>query len=392
MAVKVREKVKGSGEWWLFIDYKGKRKARKFGRDKRKATDAAEKIKAKLVLGDFGLLDSKDQKTATFGEYAHNWISVVVPATCKPSTVSSYKGLLDNHILPLFGSKPANEINRLMVKNFLMEKYKSGQASSTVGHMKSAISGVLNLAVDDETIPANPTHRIGKIFRVKHIQDNINPLNREELSILLETFATHFPKHYPLALLLARTGLRFGEALALKWTDIDFHGRFINVERGFSRGKIETPKSGKSRRVDMSKQLANVLSELKHSRKIETIKKGWKKMPEWVFVSSLGTSLDINNWRRRIFDKVIEKAGLRKVRIHDLRHTFASLLIQAGESLVYVRDQLGHHSIRVTVDIYGHLAPGGNKEAVDRLDDPGFSATIRNPSATNGKRVPALTP
>ena len=391
MGVKVRERPKGSGDWWVFIDHQGDRKAKKIGRDKRLAVDVAKKIEAKLILGEMNL-DKPDNKAPKFVEYATTWIDVTVPATCKPSTVSSYKGLLDNHILSLFGPKPVNEINRLMVKNFLMGKYKSGHASSTVGHMKSAISGVLNLAVDDEVIPANPTHRIGKVFRVKHIKDNTNPLDRDELSILLETFAVHFPNHYPLALLLARTGMRLGEAMALKWTDIDFHGRFINVEKGFSRGKIETPKSGKSRRVDMSKQLANILSELKHRRKIETVKKGWKNMPEWVFVSSLGTFLDINNWRRRIFDKALEKAGLRKVRIHDLRHTFASLLIQADESLVYVRDQLGHHSIRVTVDYYGHLAPGGNKAAVDRLDDPGFSATIRNPSATNEKRATALTP
>jgi len=80
--------------------------------------------------------------------------------------------------------------------------------------------------------------------------------------------------------------------------------------------------------------------------------------------------------------KALEKAGLRRIRIHDLRHTYASLLIQAGESLPYVRDQLGDHIISVTVDIYGHLAPQGNKEAVDKLDDLPVNATIRNPSAT----------
>ena len=68
-------------------------------------------------------------------------------------------------------------------------------------------------------------------------------------------------------------------------------------------------------------------------------------------------------------NKALKKAGLRRIRIHDLRHTYASLLIQAGESLAYVRDQLGHHSIKVTVDIYGHLDPEGNKQAVDKLDD-----------------------
>ena len=74
MAVKVREKVKGSGEWWLFIDYKGKRKAKKFGKDKRKALDAAKQIEAKLVLGDFGLLE-KEAPCTLFKEYASTWLN-----------------------------------------------------------------------------------------------------------------------------------------------------------------------------------------------------------------------------------------------------------------------------------------------------------------------------
>jgi integrase len=86
---------------------------------------------------------------------------------------------------------------------------------------------------------------------------------------------------------------------------------------------------------------------------------------------------EYDNCRHRVFYKAIEKAKLRKIRINDIRHTFASLLIQAGESLAYVRDQLGHHSIKVTVDIYGHLVPGANRAAVDRLDDD-QEETIRN--------------
>jgi integrase len=92
-------------------------------------------------------------------------------------------------------------------------------------------------------------------------------------------------------------------------------------------------------------------------------------VPEWVFINAKANPLDKNGWRKRVFYKALEKANLRKIRIHDLMHTYASLLIQANESLAYIRDQLGHHSIKVTVDIYGHLAPGGNKDAVDRLDD-----------------------
>jgi integrase len=112
------------------------------------------------------------------------------------------------------------------------------------------------------------------------------------------------------------------------------------------------------------------MKSLKHQRKLETVRKGWKQVPDWVFVNENGGPVDGANWRKRVFNKALEKAGLREIRVHDLRHTYASLLIQGSESLAYIRDQLGHHSIKVTVDIYGHLAPEGNKEAVDKLDDP----------------------
>ena len=91
-------------------------------------------------------------------------------------------------------------------------------------------------------------------------------------------------------------------------------------------------------------------------------------MPEWVFPSLEGTALEERNVRH-VFTRMLEKAELRQIRVHDLRHTFASLLLQQGESVVYVKEQLGHGSIQITVDTYGHLIPGANRAAVDRLDD-----------------------
>jgi hypothetical protein len=90
---------------------------------------------------------------------------------------------------------------------------------------------------------------------------------------------------------------------------------------------------------------------------------------ELVFLSPDGTILDPDNLYHRYFQPVLIKAGLRKIRLHDLRHTFGSLLIQSGASIVYVKEQMGHSSIQVTVDIYGHLIPGANVSFVDRLDD-----------------------
>ena len=135
----------------------------------------------------------------------------------------------------------------------------------------------------------------------------------------------------------------------------------------------------------MSRQLTETLKALVLERKKETLKQGWEEMPLWVFASETGTMSDGDHMRSRTFYPILKKAGLRHVRLHDLRHTFASLLIQQGAPHAYVKEQMGHHSIQVTVDIYGHLVPGGNRAEVDRLDDAQENApeaTIRNLSAT----------
>ena len=99
-----------------------------------------------------------------------------------------------------------------------------------------------------------------------------------------------------------------------------------------------------------------------------------------VFPSEVGTVLQPENLYHRYFLPILEHAGLRHIRLHDLRHTFGSLLIQSGASLAYVKEQMGHHSIQVTLDVYGHLIPGANRQAVDRLDDmpANLAARVRN--------------
>ena len=113
-----------------------------------------------------------------------------------------------------------------------------------------------------------------------------------------------------------------------------------------------------------------------------------RPLPDLVFSSSVGTTLDDANIRKAVL-AIVKKAEVRRRRslIHVLRHTFGSLLIQQGESLAYVRDQMGHASIQVTVDIYGHLVPGGNRAAVDRLDS---DASRRIPGASDGDSAIAV--
>ena len=129
----------------------------------------------------------------------------------------------------------------------------------------------------------------------------------------------------------------------------------------------------------MSKDLAAVLKSHIAQTKAITLQRGWKNMPPTLFYNQNGGPLDKSNLVKRHFHRCLEKAGLRRLRFHDLRHSFASLHIQHGESIAWVRDQLGHHSIKLTVDVYGHLVPGQNRQAADRLLGTQLSATYPQP-------------
>jgi integrase len=187
----------------------------------------------------------------------------------------------------------------------------------------------------------------------------------------------------PLALFLCaiHTGLRSGELAGLQWGDLDENGKFLVVRRGIVRGKVNPTKSGKVRKVDVSDALMSALLKLRPKRKEALLADGKNELAatSWIFENENGGFQDMKNLKNRHFHKCLEKAGLRRIRFHDLRHTFASLLIQNGEPLAYVKEQLGHSSIKITVDVYGHLVPGANRQAVNRLPSlDGFQAAERN--------------
>lgn len=119
----------------------------------------------------------------------------------------------------------------------------------------------------------------------------------------------------------------------------------------------------------MSPQLAEALTVYKTKCKEKGLALGLGDLPEYVFTNEKGGFIDLSNWRRRIFNKVLEKAKLRKIRIHDARHTYATLRISKGDNIADVSKQLGHYSVRLTTDVYYHWMPGNKKSEVDALDD-----------------------
>jgi integrase len=381
MGVKVRERPKGSGVYWVFIDHKRKRKAKKIGKDKRLAHEVAKKIDAKLILGDIGALQTK-RKIPIFDEAFQIWLSDYIQLTKRKTTHTRYKSLYQNHIKSQIGKVPVNKLKRSHIRNALLNIYKKGLSKSTVSTAKNVISGVIEYVIDDELIKSNPS--LGVLRKLglddRNRQKTIQPMTSDEVSLFLNTCKKYERKWYPLFLSAFRTGMRLGEILGLQWGDVDWHSKYIHVQRSFRQGRITETKTGKTRRVDMSDQLLSELRTLLKNRKEQALKNGCG-VPEGIIFHTNGRYTS-QNTIRNIWKRLLRKASLSDRRLHDIRHSYSSLLLNNGESLAYVKDQLGHSSIQMTVDIYGHLIPGSNRDAVNRLDDMQSSATYTQPLKT----------
>ena len=364
MSVSVREDVKDSGIWYVYITVNGRRRAKKIG-SKRVAKEVAAKIRAKLLLGD---LDLEPKKVFQFKDYGLFWIENYIKPVLRPSTTERYAGILRKYILPVFGEKPLDKISRGDVKFFLLHLHKDGTSRSTLALCRDVLSGIMIQAIDDEFISSNPVTGVLKQLKlVRKPKISVEPMNFEEVNLFLSTCQQLQPWHYPLFLTAFRTGMRMGELLGLEWRDVDFNGHFIIVKRSFKRLKVQGTKTDKDRRVDMSNQLHDELNRLHNQRLQEALAKGHDYPNNICFHHKDGGHLS-QNTIRGCYKRLLDKAGIRELRFHDIRHTFASLLLTNGESLTYVKEQLGHSSIQTTVDIYGHLIPGSNREAVNRLD------------------------
>jgi integrase len=232
---------------------------------------------------------------------------------------------------------------------------------------------MLRAAVDDGVLLSNPAEKLGRQLRLVASkatrQEEIKAMTREQRRAFLDAAAQEPLRYHALLFTLAGTGMRLGECLGLEPEDIHQATQQIRVARPWLDGEVTTPKSGHGRTIDISRKLSEVLSRWDLERKTEKLRRGWAEMPRWLYYSYAGTPLDDSNVRK-VMTRVLKRAKLPvHFTPHCLRHTYASLMLQQGESPAYVQRQLGHASIQLTVDTYGKWLPMGSKGAVDRLDE-----------------------
>jgi integrase len=384
MAVKVREKVKGSGDWWLFIDHKGKRKAKKVG---SREDAEAQKEKLEEILKDGPLTIRTRGDTKTFRQYATDWLKTHVKNNLTPATYRDYSYMLEQFILPELGSVPIAEVRREEIKalcfRILGMKFHKGYdkkgkkiyrqySKSTAHHVVRIISAILGAAKEERIIQTNEAENPGKFITLPRPGESARILTLDEADALLTSTLTHFPDDYPLLFTLLRSGLRNGEVRGLQWNDVDEIEQVLLVRRAWSKKNLSTPKSGKPRKVHMGDRLKSVLQF--HRAKVEerAAKKGKEVNPDdWIFTAPKKWGEPLYETAiNQVLNRCLKKAGLPHIRVHDLRHTVASWRIARGTPVAYVKDLLGHSTIKLTVDTYGHEVQSADRAYVNGLDAP----------------------
>lgn len=277
-------------------------------------------------------------------------------------TISEYKRYARNDIGPALGAIPLGKLTREDVAGWINTMHAAGAAGGTIQNKSGFLSGALKRAAEGGHIPGNPCDGI-RLPRTEEKERVF--LTRDEFRVLRDSFSDHYR---PLVEFLVASGCRASEALALKPSDVDREKCTVRIVRAWKRAgsgyEIGAPKTRKSlRTVNVPK---GVLDQLDYSG-------------EWLFTGTNGGPIRLYSWRSNVWYKSLTKARtkdandpnkpvlLKKPCIHDLRHTCASWLIQAGVPLPVIQAHLGHESIKTTVDRYGHLDRSSHEVASEAM-------------------------
>ncbi len=303
----------------------------------------------------------------TLAEYAHHWLRTRVDL--RKSTRRIYEGNLRLHILAKVGDielgpMALGAITTEALRHWIAELSANEERNlspTTVNQVYRTLNAMLRAAVEDERLAKNP---LGPIKPPKPLRVPMRFLTQAEVEDLADTIN---PSYRAFVLVGAYCGLRLGELAGLRWSDVDMLQRRITVENqlGTDEQQLAPLKTTASyRTIVMPRFVADVLGV--HARFGATPSPS--ERGAFVFASPGGTPLQIHNFRHRVWQPAVRKAGFTGLRVHDLRHTCASLAIAAGADVKVLQDMLGHASAAMTLDQYGKLMPGRSEQVADRLD------------------------
>jgi integrase len=311
----------------------------------------------------------------TFVEYALEWIEHYNGRTSRgirDATKADYRARLQEAIA-FFGRMQLAAIEPGDVKRYAHHVAGRGLAPNTVRLVLAPVKALFATALEDGLIRSNPTAGVRLALSIGDVEEKVKALTEEELERLLAEIPAQWRLFFDL---LAATGLRIGEAVALRWCDVDFDRRRVQVLRRYYRGGFAPPKSKYGRRdVPLSAGLAR---DLEARWLLEEDVEGL------VFPSATGTVLEHSNLMRRVLKPAARRAGVPWAGFHTFRHTCATLLFHRGVNAKQAQVWLGHHSPAFTLTVYTHLLSGDLPE-VDVLDGLGGNGVATRPTEISRK-------
>lgn len=355
----------------LGVDAGGRRRQKWHGsfRTRRQAEVARAKLVDELHSGTYVV-----PGRTTLSEWAiDSWIPMMA-TRIKPSTLHSYRRNLEIHVLPVLGGKPLQQITPVMLNTLYANLAAPSSeheplSAKTVSYIHTIIHKALADAVDADLLPRNPAGRAKPPRPNRRATDDIQSWNAGELAEFLA--AVKSERLSAVWRLTAMTGMRRGEVLGLRWSDLDLDAARLSVRHavvavGYS--VIEsTPKSHSARVVDLDAETVVHLREHRQRQEAERIE--WATdyhENDLVVAKENGDPIHPHTFSQS-FERIIRRTGLRQIRLHDLRHTHASLALKAGVPVKVISERLGHESPAFTLRQYAHVIPGMQAEAAAQV-------------------------
>ena len=339
MSVEKVQRASGEVVWRVRWRQHGRNRARTFS-SRRDARDFDAEVRRQRRAGGLAALDAG---TETLGEYVTGTWAASHAATLAPKTRLHYASLYDHHLRPYLASIALREISAEVIGRWQSERLAAGAGQVAVQHAIELLGSILEHAFVAGLLPENPARRVRKAKRPRREEVRaLSPLTIERMRLVLSA------RDATIISVLAYAGLRPGEALGLRWGDI--RENTLLVQRAISLGEEADTKTRQHRTV-------RLLSPLAADLRTWRMASGRPGDCEFVFPGKDGrpwTLAAYQSWRRRAFKRAIQASGLMHARPYDLRHSFASLLLHEGRSVIYVARQLGHDA-RLTLTRYGHV-------------------------------------
>ncbi len=396
-------KKRSKNSWSVIIelprDYQTGKRRQKWYTVKGTKRDAERYLRETLNNLDKGVVIKNTR--ITFGEWLREWLDNYASIETGQSTLESYKSNIERHIIPALGMIPLAQLEAKDIQAFYAKELKSGRAdgkgglsATTILYHHKMIRKALKQAVHLDLVARNVADGV-KPPRVQKV--TMSTFSPEEVIRFLD--AAKETDWYVFFATLLYTGLRRGELLALRWRNLDLDtGKLAVVETAtkLDNGKyvLKEPKTIHSKRsISLPQSLVELLKGYRVDQELLRIQLGVTLgVDDFVFIRADGSPINPNAVTLA-FKRILKRAGLRDIRVHDLRHTHATLMLREGIHPKVVSERLGHANINITLDTYSHVLPGLQEDAAEKFDnifddvskEENSEPSVSNPLAKSGE-------